>query len=148
MSWITLPVPKHPAPKTRAQLSFVRVPVEELTCDEQSSVPAGLRPSGLKAHEAHLQLLLLGLRSGEHPAVPGLLHHGGHAHRAAELQPARSRSLEAGRRLREHRCWKMEGCREKPQDGYVADWLISRSSSSASSLCASGDGMTQETDNH
>lgn len=93
----------------------MRVPEDELTCDEQGSVPAGLRPSGLQTHEAHLELLLLGLRSGEHPAVPGLLHHGGDAHRAAELQPARTQSLEAGRRLREHRCWKME--EEKPQRG-------------------------------
>lgn len=47
------------------------------TCDEQSSVPAGLGASSLQTHEADLQLLLVGLRSREHSAVARFLHHDG-----------------------------------------------------------------------
>lgn len=50
-----------------------------LTGDEQSSVPARLGPAGLQTHESDLQLLLVGLSSGEHAAVPGFLHHDGDA---------------------------------------------------------------------
>lgn len=47
------------------------------TCDEQSSVPAGLAARSLQPHEAHLQLPLVGLRPREHAAVAGFLHHDG-----------------------------------------------------------------------
>ena len=49
------------------------------TCYQQSSVPAGLGSTCFQTYEADLQLLLVGLRSGEHPAVPGFLHHDGDA---------------------------------------------------------------------
>lgn len=59
------------------------------TCDEQSPVPAGLAAPSLQPHEADLQLLLIGLRSREDPAVARFLHHDGAEREPADLEPPR-----------------------------------------------------------
>lgn len=106
-----------------------RLRVRVFTCDQQSSVPARLRPPSLQTHEADLQLLLVGLRPGEHPAVPGFLHHDGNETRTDLLiysqpedkapRPARpGGSIAAAARRKEEK--QQKGGEEEERNGRSA----------------------------
>lgn len=72
--------------------SNTHVGPQRVTCDEQSTVPAGLGASSLQPHEADLQLLLVGLGPREHSAVARFLHHDGVERPNVDLQPRRQSS--------------------------------------------------------